>query len=107
MSKHDDQLDAVSYAFMNRYVDKGSYSWKHIVAFIFFNLVLGLLYFFAPSTQPIIFFYLLGSSSAMMFRPWTKRKKYILYPFEPPKSSFFSSQYQDEPTTIHNKRIDG
>jgi hypothetical protein len=97
---HDDMVDAVHYGLASRqHTVVRYYSWKHIVAFVFFNLVLGVLYFLAPSTRVIIFFYLLGSCSALTFRPWQKRWKYTMLPAEYPNI------FKDEPTTIHNKRI--
>lgn len=116
---HDDMVDAFSYAFNAR--RELVYDWKMIRGFIFYNLMIILSYVYAPSTRVFLFFLMLGTSSSFIFRPFIKRwrdkkKPYTIddgefIPYtEPPESMRglkFEKEYVNDPTTIHNERIDG
>ena len=53
------------------------YSWKHIIAFIFYNLTLIVVFQAMPETRWTLFAFTLGASSALIFRPFTKRWRYV------------------------------
>jgi hypothetical protein len=90
------------------------YSWKAILGTIVSSFVVIVVYkVVSPVTQSLLFGIVTGMAAALTFRPLTKRWRYTEIAREDYPQIFkdtpvpYTPQYMDEPTTIHNKRIDG
>ena len=106
MERHDDMVDAVGYGVASRgHTVKKYYDWKAILGTIVTSVVLIFTYkVVSPNTQSLLFGMVTGVATALWFRPLTKRWKYrMLLKDEKP----WTAQYMDEPSTLHNRRIDG